>query len=551
MKEHVVASTSTDSTDSMDHISRWLGRCLLQHADCNAYNKSEQWYPTRLLDLNIDCNTIKLVISKEALDLHGPYATLSHCWGETVPLRLTIKSLAAFQTGIPWSSIPSTFRHAVEVTRRLGVRYLWIDSLCIIQDGDNLNDWTHESRLMCEVYSNCLFNLSALVGKDSYEGLFATRMPHHVQPHFFREKTSEDDRSTENTYRLFDLNAWVDQIEMSHLSTRAWYVQERLLSPRIIYFGSQQVLWECRESRAMESSPEGGAFWATYSKTVDPLLEAEGGKDAWEVVVPIYSRALLTRPEDKAMAIYGLANLVEERTGDQYFAGLWIKDLVKQLLWRVSLDATPNGRPLARPKTHRAPTFSWLSVDSAVIMTLNHLDPTFVAEVVEFDADETTAQSTGISTGQFIRLKGFLKRALLNADNSTTLGRRWYITLANGNGEDRVAQLDDEAEMVHKKQEVVAGKQQSNFLSVILDVECPYCRPEPVYCIVLAIGEEEGRLDGLVLEAAENQGLFRRIGYFRGFPGAESELLHPSSDQGDLPCDEFEPITSKHTIRII
>jgi hypothetical protein len=211
-------------------------------------------------------------------------------------------------------------------------------------------------------------------------------------------------------YRLMDSDHWAKQIEGSNLSTRAWYVQERLLSPRIIYFGSQQILWECSKIRAMETCPEGGLFGSTYSKTHNPVLQDvhDPERNAWNVVVEVYSRARLTKPEDKAVAVAGLAQLVQNRTGDQYIAGLWKKNFLRQLLWHVQLGSGHNQQSLARPKVYRAPNFLWISIDSAVIMTpyrpLKPVMDVFVAELIELHASGEATNSPRTMINHFVRL---------------------------------------------------------------------------------------------------------------------------------------------------
>jgi hypothetical protein len=546
----VVLSQSTKSSESIDLAARWLGKCLADHTKCHTSSESPSWHPTRLLDVGADLDSIvKLVLCGEKSDIQGPYATLSHCWGTEMPLRLTIDSLTAFQIEIPWSSIPRTFKDAVEVTRRLGVRYLWIDSLCIIQDGDDLKDWRHESNLMCEVYSNCLLNISALVGKDSTHGLFSMRAPHLVRPHIFQAKvTNRDGLLQEETFRLTDQKLWQNQIELSCLSTRAWYVQERLLAPRVIYFCSQQVCWECHETRAMESFPEGGRFWGTYSKTIDPLLESHSGETAWNVVVPVYSRALLTRPEDKVVAISGLAKMVQRKTGDQYLAGLRKKNLVRQLLWHVDRGFKPRHRPMIRPKTPRAPTFSWISIDSAVVFALHHrADGEIVADVLETHTDGAAINSGLDVKVESLSLKGFLVTIRLWADEPTIVfdvpERRWHIASWEGNSKN----LQDKDEDVDGTQDV---KREERFFE-LMDISREYNGPEIIYGVIIAIWEKERRVDGLLLEMDHASGLFKRIGYFWGFSNLATQLMAASPNTEELFSTCFDSTTGKHTIRII
>src|SRR4051812_41270792 len=146
-----MVSSNTESHETMAVIKEWMRTCDGSHA-CFKPEKAEgSALPTRVLLVSSDeTENIYLVESKSGL---GRYATLSHCWGEYKPLQLLESNLAQFQTrGIPIMELPKTFQHAVKVTRSLRIDYLWIDSLCIIQD--SIKDWLKESALMYRVYTN-------------------------------------------------------------------------------------------------------------------------------------------------------------------------------------------------------------------------------------------------------------------------------------------------------------------------------------------------------------------------------------------------------------
>ena len=125
-----------------------------------------------MLDLTSPDSTTKLIETSVATP-KGPYVTLSHCWGtEGVILKTTKSNLEAFKHQLP-DTLPKTFSHAIAATRKLGVGYLWIDSLCIIQD--DRGDWELESAQMHQVYQNALCNLAATSSSDGQGGLFFDR----------------------------------------------------------------------------------------------------------------------------------------------------------------------------------------------------------------------------------------------------------------------------------------------------------------------------------------------------------------------------------------
>jgi len=177
-----VMSESTFSEQSLNLAKRWVSNCLV-HPLCNT--TVMQWYPTRLLDLgNIqepNTDQIRLVHSEHCM-LVGNYTTLSHRWGGQAHLRLTRHNLAALCQSIDVRILPRTFREAIQISRHLGARYLWIDSLCILQDPDDKSDWLQESSRMEQVYQHSYCNISASDALDSTQGLFRSRSPAILQP---------------------------------------------------------------------------------------------------------------------------------------------------------------------------------------------------------------------------------------------------------------------------------------------------------------------------------------------------------------------------------
>jgi hypothetical protein len=161
--------------------------------------------------------------------------------------------------------LPKTFEHALVVARELKVGYIWIDSLCIIQDDPR--DWQHESSLMHRVYSNSLCNIAATGAVDSSDGLFFGRDPGHVnavQTYFLLEGTAKERgiyKTSEVKFRgLYDISEvdfWKNNVLDAPLNKRGWVCQESLLAPRILHFGKTQLLWECCEMEASEKYPKG------------------------------------------------------------------------------------------------------------------------------------------------------------------------------------------------------------------------------------------------------------------------------------------------------
>jgi hypothetical protein len=232
-------------------MSFWVKDCVQHHPQC-ASNSADSFLPTRLLDLEAfeQSNDLQLVTSG-AKNVTVKYVALSHCWGEAFqrPLTTTTGNFAQHLQRIPFLGLPLTFKDAVEVTLRLGLRYLWIDSLCIIQ-GD-AEEWALEASKMASVYGNALVTLSALSSVNSKFGCRVSNRQATTQDHRFFDFDSGPYR-----IRLFeqDIRKWYEeygddtywhgQYGKNPLRTRAWTSQKRELSTRKIHFSENLVLWE-------------------------------------------------------------------------------------------------------------------------------------------------------------------------------------------------------------------------------------------------------------------------------------------------------------------
>ena len=172
----------------------------------------------------------------------------------------------------------------------------------------------------------------------------------------------------------FQRDLWEHSVELSPLSRRAWVLQERLLSPRTLHYTKTQLFWECRESKACENSPHPYPKIHTIpfepSRYLDSKPELAGINAEplyrhWPEIIEKYTDTLLTKPEDKLVAISGLARQVYSVTKDKYCAGIWRENLVLQLLWRVQ-------RPQHKAELpYRAPSWSWASTEGKVEFTRN------------------------------------------------------------------------------------------------------------------------------------------------------------------------------------
>ncbi|KAI1381211.1 HET-domain-containing protein [Hypoxylon crocopeplum] len=409
-------SSSTDSAQTWSLICNWMQTCSRFHHRCKRTVEDDSYRPTRLLEIKYPPDphsqsppTFRLV-GGEQCSQSSSYVALSYRWGNK-PLDNVIQLLewtsAWLEMPNPISHLPKTFRDAMHIAHRFGIRYLWIDRLCIYQDSSE--DWRREAGIMQDVYRNASFCVSALGAEDDEGGCFFGRDACLVAP------TAVNLNRMGKYFRAeIEDVAWHTAFRNEPLIQRGWVLQERLMAPRAIYFGSQQVFWECSEAHACETHP--GGFGKFSPANESPGIKQPKQRDCfdkslwkqliatptsprpsrdrrveilanWSAIVNLYSTTQLTFPRDKLVAVSGLAKEVRKSLQrfmpgrHQYFAGLWKDMLVETLGWYVRI-----GAPAIRTPSYRAPSWSWASLDGHVIMP-------------EVFTEETTELSSLLSVG--------------------------------------------------------------------------------------------------------------------------------------------------------
>jgi hypothetical protein len=222
-----------ESTDPKDNggtqINTWMETCMRDHPGCSkawqAQRSNPSFLPTRLLDVDTgDDNTVRLVDTKIA-KAKGPYCTLSHAWGprEMSFLTTTVWNMAKHLiSGITLDELPPNFQQAIQVTRFLKVRYIWIDSLAIVQEP--FGDFAREADLMHKVYRYSHCNIVAANSKDAYGGLFRTRVPHEILPAEYRG-TNATHHLGEKTWTVVRADLWENELLNSAIYSRGWVFQ--------------------------------------------------------------------------------------------------------------------------------------------------------------------------------------------------------------------------------------------------------------------------------------------------------------------------------------
>lgn len=321
----------------------WLDDCCKEHEACCI---KQERLPTRLVC--VDKNTVRLVISS-TLQKAPRYATLSYCWGRDPFINLSRDNLASFLEEILWETLPPTFQDAIQAVRQLGLQYIWIDALCIIQEP---RDWAIEAGHMHSVYSGAFVSLAASDAHNVYQGFL--RRPKLYNGGFYSRVTSS---SLCEIRRFFPTEVYRQAISEAHLSGRAWAFQEKLLAARTIHFGESGLWWECRSRLCSEYLPDG-----LTGLSASPLMRPVDEPWPWSMIVWYYSATDLTYGSDRLAALSGIVARQHGNNGGRYLAGLWRERLVYQLTWQV-LNTSRKPRP-----EWRAPTWSWASVDGPVLL---------------------------------------------------------------------------------------------------------------------------------------------------------------------------------------
>ena len=400
----VPASTWTSDDRVFETARKWIRDCEEQHPECRHVSTPQTEYPTRLLHIESTSTVprVRLVSQKhgeqryEQPPMTGHYVSLSHCWGQKHFNTLTSLTLSDYLNSVPWEKLPLTFRDAIQFAAKLGISWIWIDALCILQGKDEASreDWLYEASRMREVYKNAYFNISATASRDSSEGVYRAR----------DDTIAWVDRVTLNTEELLggpsaramtgevstsqqlprctilDLSFWQTYVDTAPVNVRSWVFQERLLAPRVIHFCEDQIAFECRVSDRAECRPDGLPHYQMHGNEIidgarlksfnaatgrrlrlarlrgkysseleleevadpeDPRFKRLYYYELWKRIVDSYTKMQITEEKDRLIALSGIARemaseMDSQGLKDKYIAGMWQQSIAQQLLWHVN-----------------------------------------------------------------------------------------------------------------------------------------------------------------------------------------------------------------------
>ena len=348
--------------------------------------------PLRLIDTQVSTDDYMRI--RETSGLSMRYIALSYCWGRKSFLTTRRDNVEQHMQQIQLSNLPRTIQDAIICTRRLGLRYIWVDSLCIVQD-DEIEKGREISH-MKDIYRGAYLTLSASSSTSCHDGFL------HIRRSF--EKGFEFNTDISNTrgghFTLIEVQQQPHPRMMlcpgaEPVSYRAWTTQESLLSNRLLIYGRLQLFWLCRQ----RFIPNGGNMtWQEFANHAawldlnekdesDPDLgrQSHSGLDfdryhsEWTSLVSVYSGRSLSLQEDKLAAISAIASVFQDKMQVEYICGLWKKSLLYDLTWAPAKHWIE--RPLT-PETYVGPTWSWISYPELVQYTGRYEAQKEVARVI-------------------------------------------------------------------------------------------------------------------------------------------------------------------------
>lgn len=349
--------------------------CQNEHPRCRA-PIGNPYFPTRLIYLNtskdsalinpVDTSLQPRLVYTNDLDCSEcRYIALSYRWPEDFPVEAKSNrdNVRQQMRGLNTSKLPQIFNDVFQVAVGMGISYVWIDSLCIVQDDPE--DWNREAALMVQVYRHAQFTVAAALPPTKPDlGLFR-----HHDPSDVPSVTLFGLPDPENSGMGQDVVVMKLQEEAykgNPLVSRGWCFQERETSRRVVHYTETQVLWECRTIQASEGLPCGDrTLWGR--RMLDHELNEEAVLEAWHEAVEDYSERHLTVFTDKLPALSGLAAAIREYkpANCRYLAGLWEDNFLSDMQWS-SGDGTFKAIKNRRYPEYVAPTWSWASVAGPV-----------------------------------------------------------------------------------------------------------------------------------------------------------------------------------------
>lgn len=418
-----LANRDVGSEQSFNTARKWLNDCVNNHEECRV-SDTTPILPTRVLDLaqpNGSKNPFLWITEGQS----AAYACLSYCWGSgPQPVMLTAETIKGFMTEIPVAKLPQTIIDAIFTARKLGLRYLWIDSLCILQDSPEDKDV--EVSRMSQIYNIAHVTISAANGKDCGSGFLAKRTQ------WWRETDGPPIRlpyrCPEGIIGSIYLTPHYRPLLLEPLHSRVWTLQEHVLSRRVLMYGMEQLVWICCHGIRKDGGVSKGHSISLLNPLRQQLLvdmsvrrkigpgstSSDSTRTAWSNLVEQYSCRKQTVPADRVNALSAALSIFQRHMQTKYIAGFWRQWLIPDLLWKRV------GEICERPAI-QLPSWSWLSVNSEVTLGTDDSDKrlkwTQLATVVGYNTEPTKRGNPfGQLSGAYLAIRGHCVSADLDWD---------------------------------------------------------------------------------------------------------------------------------------
>lgn len=347
------SQTGSTMSDKLATIKAWFQECETEHPECAP---QELALPTRLIYIGAANDEMRLVDVREETKDKIKFASLSHCWGGCTPLKTTKENLQDFRHRIPSESFPRTFQEAIQICRSVGISYIWIDSLCIVQN--DAEDWRHEAARMKDVYAGNVLTIAASEAANGSEGCFPERPDINKRRRPPLQFETMNPESQEPIFvRIYERDVR-ERTGDTPLSERGWALQEAILSHRNLYCVQPEMHWQCSRVHRIE---EGISFQrdktGTEGKEPLPAVFSTFQHRSWHAWMHDYSHRKFTIPRDRLSALAGVVDHFAEKTGYTHLLGCWQESLLADLLWMRSGEM---GGKLAF-ELPGIPSWSWIA----------------------------------------------------------------------------------------------------------------------------------------------------------------------------------------------
>ncbi|KAL0959231.1 hypothetical protein HGRIS_014507 [Hohenbuehelia grisea] len=350
------------SPRALSLAQKCIMNCIQNHDRCPS-SPYDPLLPSRVIDCR---DPQRPRLASLSPGVRGKYLALSYVWGEAQPHSTNTYNVSEYHEGITLSLLPQTIRDAIITTSAFGIEYLWVDSLCIIQD--SAEDKARQLPQMGKIYYEAYFTIIAASARRASEGFLETRNPPPRPDPSFQLWCHQRQRL--GTFRLARHYSGYNQSAAEHIlspdfdptHTRGWCLQEWLLSSRALVYTSRTLQYHCQTTTEnIDGSRWESQRFPAIPKRVHYLENnAEQILQAWQDVVEEFTRRAITIPSDKLVAFSGIAEEFYKLRGSRYYAGLWEDRLVLDLLWETKPENP------AYPEKYRAPSWSWAALDSEI-----------------------------------------------------------------------------------------------------------------------------------------------------------------------------------------